>query len=287
MRIRKDKASNYRAIFFNGKTIRQRINPNEPISSLKNPEIEDVAINNKCFANCPYCYTSATSNGINFDNIVDKANHVWGNLEENDRPFQIAIGGAGESTIHPDWVEFVKTVRNLNIVPNYTTNGMHLSNDVLSATEKYCGGVAISYHPHIKKVFRKSVDILSELNTRLNVHIIIGSKQSLIDLYNIFDFYKEKIEYFVLLPYQAAGRASNIETKSTWKEMFSWVSNSDEKTKNKFAFGALFYNYFIKNDVDLNINIYEPELYSGYRVFDESYKQIRISSYNTDFKEIK
>ena len=74
MRIRTDIKANYRGIFFDGKTIRQRINPSIPISSPEFAENEDVAINNKCFANCPYCYTSAMSTGQNFTNIMDIIN---------------------------------------------------------------------------------------------------------------------------------------------------------------------------------------------------------------------
>ena len=153
MKVRVDVNANYRAVFFNGKTIRQRIDISKPITTPQYAEIEDVGINTACLANCSYCYTNALKNGINFENIVEKAEQVWGVREPNDRPFQIAIGASGESTMHPDWVPFVKKVNELGIVPNYTTNGMHLTDDILKATEEYCGGVAVSYHPHIAKVF--------------------------------------------------------------------------------------------------------------------------------------
>ena len=73
MKIRTYPESNYKAIFFNGKTIRQKINDDLPFKVTKTPEIEDVAINSKCFAQCSYCYTSATKKGTNFENIIQKA----------------------------------------------------------------------------------------------------------------------------------------------------------------------------------------------------------------------
>lgn len=284
MKIRIDINANYKAIFFNGKTIRQRIDNSKPILTPQFAEIEDVAINDKCFAACSYCYTSAKSTGINFESIVEKSNNVWGIRSQNDRPFQIAIGGAGESTIHPDWVEFVKTVSSFGIVPNYTTNGMHLSEKLLEATEEYCGGVAVSYHPHIQKVFDTSLNKLSEIKTMLNVHLIIGDEKSLIDAKNIFERWKYKVKYFVMLPYQAVGRGKEIEVKNTWKEMFVWINSLSEEEKNKFAFGALFYPYLQRNEIDLDIDVYEPEIYSGYRIFDDSYMNLRISSYNINYK---
>lgn len=285
MKIRIDKGANYRGIFFNGKTIRQRLDPNLPITSPKYAEIEDVAINNKCLANCSYCYTNALKSGTNFEDIVSKADSIWGIREQNDRPFQIAIGGAGESTLHPDWVPFVKKVNELGIVPNYTTNGMHLSDEILKATEDYCGGVAVSYHPHIVNVFNKAIHTLSTIKTRLNVHVIVGDKKSLIDLQSIYETYKDMIEYLVILPYQAVGRGVEIEVEETWKEMFEWLDTLPTKRVNQFAFGALFYEYLLKNDTRLDINLYEPEIYSGYRLFDESFLKLRKSSYDLTYKD--
>lgn len=286
MKVRFDESANYKAVFFNGKTIRQRLNPSLPITAPRFAEIEDVAINDKCFANCSYCYTSATKHGSNFENIIEKAKDVWGSIEQNHRPFQIAIGGAGESTIHPQWVEFVKTVHELGIVPNYTTNGMHLSEAVLKATEDYCGGVAVSYHPHIKTTFNNAINKFSTIKTRLNVHLIIGDKKSLMDAQAIYETYKDVIEYFVMLPYQAHGRGQSIDVNETWSEMFMWIDTLPSARQKQFAFGALFYDWLLKNKLSLNIDIYEPEIYSGYRMFDDSYKMLRKSSYNLEPKTI-
>lgn len=284
MRVRQYKDKNYKAVFFNGKTIRMKFDQTKPFLTPETPDLEDVALNSLCYAACTYCYTSATKKGVNFPNIVDKAHEVWGSLKLEDRPFQIAIGGAGESTIHPDWVEFVKTVKGLGIMPNYTTNGMHLSDNVLKGTDDYCGGVAVSYHPHIKNVFDRSIDKLSELNTKLNAHIIIGDNQSLVDLKHLYNKYKDKIDYFVILPYQAAGRAIVIDVDNVWKETFKWVSSLDIERQGQFAFGALFYEWMKINDVNLQIDLYEPEMFSGYRLMDDTYKILRKSSYNLEKK---
>jgi hypothetical protein len=284
IKIRQDKSANYKSIFFDGKTIRMRLDNSKPILTPTNPEIEDVAINSKCFANCSYCYTSATKEGSNYDNIVEKAHLVWGSLPETERPFQIAIGGAGESTIHPDWVNFVKEVNILGIMPNYTTNGMHLSEEVLKATEAYCGGVAVSYHPHIPLVFHKAIKTLSEIKTRLNVHVILGDAESLDALQSIYYTYADVLDYIVVLPYHAACRAKEIDTKKVWLEAFEWINTVES---SKFAFGALFYNFLLENKVGLNMSIYEPEIYSGYRMMDDSYNLLRTSSYDLTPKKIK
>ena len=277
IKTRQEKENNYKSIFFDGKTIRTRINPLKPISEPNYPEIEDVAINSKCFANCPYCYTSATKHGKNFYNILNKANEVW----TTKKPFQIAIGGAGEPTLHPNFNQFLKVVHDLDILPNYTTNGMHLNDDILNYTNHYCGGVAVSYHPHISKVFFKAIEILKELDIKLNAHIIIGEKDSLSILKDVYDRVGSELDYLVILPYQAVGRAKNIETYNIWSECFEWIS---KQNLHKFAYGALFYDYLNKNKIPFDIDVYEPEIYSGYRIMDDSYRIIRKSSYNLEPK---
>jgi hypothetical protein len=53
MKIRTDLSANYKAAFLpSGKTARMRLRQNEPFGVPKTPEIEDVAINSKCLANC-------------------------------------------------------------------------------------------------------------------------------------------------------------------------------------------------------------------------------------------
>jgi len=287
MRIRTYPQSNYRAIFINGKTVRQKLDYSKDFSTPPTPELEDIALNSKCYANCSYCYTSATKNGVNFTNIVDKAKEVWGSLDIKERPFQIAIGGAGESTIHPHWIDFVKAVKELSIVPNYTTNGMHLSKEIINATIDYCGGVAVSYHPHIKNVFSESITKLEKIREeklKLNVHVIVGDNQSFLDLQMIYETFKDRLDYFVILPYQAAGRGISIDTKETWLKTFDWIGALPLERQTQFAFGALFFDFLKENTISLNVDMYEPEIFSGYRLLDDSYKLLRKSSYDLNPK---
>lgn len=280
MRIRTSIEHNYRGVFHRGKTIRQKVDRDKPFLALPYAELEDIGINTRCLANCSYCYTSAIKNGKDFDNIIDKALEVYGSMSLNERPFQVAIGGSGEATMHKDFVEFVKTIKSLEILPNYTTNGMHLTEQVLMATQDHCGGVAVSYHPHIQKTFFGALEKLSVLDTILNVHFIIGEPGSAKTFVDLYERVSDKIDYFVLLPYQAAGRAKVVETSKEWDELFDFLQKNELE---KLAFGALFYDYMQRKKEkvqNLDLDIYEPEIFSGYRLFDDSYKTLRKSSYD-------
>jgi len=144
MRQRKEITANYSSVFINGKTLRMPIIDTEPITELKYPEFYDVGINSLCYGRCPYCYTCATNKGVNFSNIVEKIKSFFGSMDLNERPYQVALGGSGEPTLHDKFIGVLKTFHDLNIAPNYTTNRMHLNDEIIDATKKYCGGVLIS-----------------------------------------------------------------------------------------------------------------------------------------------
>lgn len=272
MRIRQQ--GKYKAFFTDSfKTL--RLSGAAPLTA----ELEDVAINDKCLAACPYCYTNALKTGRNFEGILEKADRVWGGVPLNDRPFQIAIGGAGEPTMHPEFTLFLEKVRGLDIVPNYTTNGMHLTDEILEATSKWCGGVALSWHPHIPKVFEKAASRLREIETKLNFHVIIGSEESLVDLERLYETYKDDVEYFVILPYQATGRAKEMQVEEVWLRCFRWISEKPLERQRQFAFGALFHPFLLRQAIPLEMSIYNPDIYSGYRIMNETYQKLYKSSY--------
>lgn len=279
-RIREFKDRNYRAIYnkVSGETLRIAIDNTKEIMPLEYPELLDISFGTKCLANCPFCYTSAIKNGVNYPNLVEKINSIFGVMSENEKPFQVAIGGGGEPTLHPEFIPAMKAFYDLGITPNYTTNGMHLTEDVLEATRKYSGGVAVSCHPHLDKVWKKAVKTLTENNIRTNVHIIIGEPNSVNRFKQIYDEFNGIVEYFVLLPYQAVGRAQEVNTKKEFDLLFDGLPSNI----TNIAFGALFYEYILQNPdktKKLNISIYEPETMSGYMMMDEN-PIIRKSSYD-------
>jgi hypothetical protein len=201
-------------------------------------------------------------------------------MSENERPFQVAIGGGGEPTLHPEFRDAVKAFRELGIMPNYTTNAMHLNPEVIQATVEYCGGVAISCHPHLDKVWKAGVKTLTDNNIRTNLHIIVGEPGSTDRFWEIVDEFNDKIEYFVLLPYQVAGRAAAVETDEEWTKLFDSLLKRNQKN---IAFGALFYDFICQHKdkyKSFEISLYEPETMSGYLMMEDGEMIIRKSSYD-------
>ena len=235
--------------------------------------------------NCHFCYTSAIKNGVNYSNLVQKISDWFGVLDENQRPFQVAIGGGGEPTLHPEFPAAVKRFSELGIMPNYTTNAMHLTDEVMEATTTYCGGVAISCHPHLDKVWKKGIETLTNAKVRTNVHIIVGEPGSADRFWEIYNEFNGLVEYFVILPYQAAGRAQEVDTKDEWTKLFDTLL---EVRPPNIAFGALFYPFILEHSEKykgFDISLYEPEVMSGYLMMEDGDMVIRRSSYDLLPKE--
>src|ERR1035437_1689821 len=97
IKTRREDSANYRSVFFNGKTIRIPIDPTKPITELKFPEFYDVSLGNKCeTGKCPWCYAKGNPKGIHYKDVAQKIQNFFGPMTENQRPYQVAIGGQQE-----------------------------------------------------------------------------------------------------------------------------------------------------------------------------------------------
>lgn len=266
-RLRVERSANYAAVFTDSfDTVHWKLDPNKPYSELASPELYDIAINNKCFGRCPYCYISSVPEGVNYRNVVEKAHSYFGSsMSPDERPFQVAIGGAGEPTLHPEFPAFLAALCDLGIVPNYTTNGMHLSPAVLDATEAYTGGVAVTAHKHLDKHWRRAIEKLHGI-TRLNLHFIPMSKDDVEWMMNVAHEYAEKIDYFVVLPYQAIGFGEPLDMQAVYEFMFRLLKVTKDRMPElfkQFAFGAMFYDE-LKKRPWVGADLYEHGLFSKY-----------------------
>lgn len=253
---------NYNAIWQNLKTVRlgQGVAQELPPTCS---EFYDVSLGTKCNLECPFCYTNALHTGVFYKDVCEKAKMFFGEMDENSKPFQIAIGSEGEPTIHPEFISFLQTIYDLGIVPNYTTNGITLASEdnkeLLEATEKYCGGVAVSantWNENINKTWKKAVDNLKGIDININIHYIISDKASIDKFVSEVYPYVNDILYFVLLPLMPSGRSVCKYTQ----EAFEYLLSKDLNW-SKIAFGAHFYD-LLKQQDKIKCWLYPPESFS-------------------------
>jgi len=274
---------NYKGIHLNGKTIRIALDPKKPIGELLYPEFYDVKVTPYCKGNCPYCYQNSLCTSDHPDNIIEKFMSFFGSLTENQKPFQIAFGG-GEPTSHPKFCDLMITSYEMGIVPNYTTNGMWVDysdqeiSDLIFVTKNFCGGVAVSTHPHLKQYWEKATDIYVSENIFTNLHIIIGDRKSIDDFMEVYHKYHGLVKYFVLLPLTAQGRA-----KESFLDWDYFQKNIDGSPAD-IAFGANFYPFLMQDPSRFKVSLYEPEIMSAYLDLEDM--KVYKSSFSTEEKII-
>jgi MoaA/NifB/PqqE/SkfB family radical SAM enzyme len=288
---------NYNALWCNLKTV--RLGEGKALELPANEsEFYDVGINTKCNAECPFCYVSASGQGINYPNICETwkkwMDTFWEKQEDRvlltNKPFQIAIGSTGEPTIHPEFCYFLRTVYYSGVVPNYTTNGIvlaswddpmsanyELANEILKYTSKYVGGVAVSFgNKHLRKYAREAVRGLINIgNTNVNIHHIISDKESVDEFVAEWVRYGSDILYHVLLPLMPSGRSSEGVTEGTFEYLEEVIEKNNIKN---VAFGA----HFIKDLRDSKIKtwLYDEQSFSKNIILTKDLVQITPSSFD-------
>jgi len=291
IRTRTELQANYKSVFCNGKTIRMPIDNSKPITELKWPEFVDLCLNSRCRTgqtllkqqdgskqNCYYCYASASLNGEYFKNVVEKVKWLFEQMTLNQRVLQVAIGGGGEPLEHEDFWKVCETLVDLQIVPNFTTNGMLVTDETVSRTKELGNACAITLHEHMEPFWRRALKKFVKSGAKLNVHNIISDTASILKFEQQYKELKDDVDYFVLLPYMNVGHAAKHPKKIDFETLERVVDKI--YLEGKLAFGANFYNWLGKNNHKFNLNLYLPEIFSKYVVLDQDVPQF----YNNSFE---
>lgn len=85
---------------------------------------------------------------------------------------QVALGGAGNPNDHRDFVKILEYTHSKGIIPNYTTAGIELTDEMVEATKKYCGAVAVSWYNQ-----KYSVDAINKFldaGCKTSIHFVLS-----------------------------------------------------------------------------------------------------------------
>lgn len=242
-RMRKfDKENNYWAIF-NGNTgsyvrsgILEYIDKGRLIDTgidpfmSSFPELIDIGIMERCVCKdkCNVdCYQKACDRtGKNmslqdFKRIID---------EFKGKVFQVALGGAGDPDTHEEFEEILKICANANIVPNFTTSGICMTNEKAKLCKEYCGAVAVSEHFH--EYTDKAVKLLLDNGVKTNIHYVLSNKtiDNAINILSGLNQYREGINAIVFLLYKPVGLGKNeLVLKANDKKVIEFFKTLDNR----------------------------------------------------------
>jgi len=130
------------------------------------PLLIDVGIMGSCLNACAFCYQGNKKEPHmtleNFKLLIDQVKHHTN---------QVALGGRGDPNLHPQFKEIVEYARKNNVVPNYTTSGINMTDEQIEIS-KLCGAVAVSDYDN--KYTYTALKKLMDAGIKTNIHIIFS-----------------------------------------------------------------------------------------------------------------
>lgn len=182
------------------------------------PEILDLEISSgKCSGNCKFCYKSNGSmNQSTYNLTFEQFKIIFDKIP--DSLTQIAFGICDIDT-NPDFFKMMKYSRENGIVPNYTCNGLYMSDTHIKDTIEYCGAIAVSI-VNEKESLKTIKRLVKNGMKYVNVHYML-SEETFQNAFKLIDILKDMdgINAIVFLQYKPKGRN---------KESFKVISSIDK-----------------------------------------------------------
>jgi len=173
------------------------------------PELVDISISNHCTKGCTFCYRNSKPNNIfmsleDYETVIKSLqDDKWGNV------FQVALGG-GEPLEHPYFIDILELTRYYNIVPNFTTNGLCITQKIANLIKPLIGVAAISYQD-IKTIPSSKANIFIDSGLKTNIHFIMNKnsiKQGIEILKGNYNYILEGFNAIIFLTYKPMGRGN-------------------------------------------------------------------------------
>lgn len=192
------------------------------------PELADISISNHCTKGCDFCYRDSKANSSfmqldDYEYIMKQLNHQeWGNV------FQVALGG-GEPLEHPDFMKIIDVTLKYGVVPNFTTNGIHLTNDLITRLKKKVGAVALSTID-INNIDRSLTQNLKINNIKCNIHYVLNNLNIVqaIDILNGgYNSHLQDTNSIIFLTYKPIGRADNFRNLELNRNFLNFIKLVD------------------------------------------------------------
>ena len=141
------------------------------------PHLIDVGVMGHCIHGktglCVKAGIECYQNGLSIDkpnmNIDD---FRWIAEQCNGRCNQLALGGRGDPDQHEFFEDLLKISRENNLVPNFTTSGYGMTEEIAHLCLEYCGAVAVSWYRSEYTI--SAITKLLDAGVKTNIHYVVG-----------------------------------------------------------------------------------------------------------------
>jgi MoaA/NifB/PqqE/SkfB family radical SAM enzyme len=206
------------------------------------PELADISISNHCTKGCDFCYRDSTANQSfitlkDYERILRELIHPkWGSV------FQVALGG-GEPFEHPHLREIIDLTVTHKIVPNLTTNGLHINRDWIDTLREKVGAIAVSTD-NVNEIDYDKIALLTNCGVRTNIHYLLNKcniAQASQILNGSFDERLSGLNSIIFLTHKPSGRAKAKNTLQYNDDLRAFIQLIDNrKTSFRIGFDACF-----------------------------------------------
>jgi hypothetical protein len=206
----------------------------KPYTSGSRPELVDIKITDYCPYGCKFCYQSSTEKGKHAPlGILQQLAY---NCKEA-KVFEVALGG-GETTMHPQFIEVLKSFSWNGVTPNFTTFNMSWmrEKDKVEAVEQYCRSFAVSDPHSIKDIARWNDDHPSGYTDKKGIKATLQLPLGCYDEKSIKRALDAAAALYIpvtLLGFKSHGRAEKLLPENA-----SWIIDYLVKSDSFHAFGA-------------------------------------------------
>jgi len=161
---------------------------------LSAPESVHIAVTHRCNYKCPSCYVD---NSITEEMTTEEIKALIDEMADM-KVFQLAIGG-GEPFLRDDLIDIVRYARQKGVIPNITTNGSLITEDVADKLSGYIGQIQISVNGHNKALHEsarekgnfdavlRSIDILRKHKVSFGINTLL-SRDNVNEIGNLMAF---------------------------------------------------------------------------------------------------
>lgn len=151
-------------------------------------------------------------------------NFKWIAEQSKGKCNQFALGGRGDPDQHEHFEEILKICRQNDIVPNFTTSGYGMTEEIAKLCKQYCGAVAVSWYR--SEYTLKAIQMLLDAGVKTNIHYVLGKNsidEALERLQN--EDFPKGINAVIFLLHKPAGQGTKA----------NMLSANDERVTKFFA----------------------------------------------------
>ena len=97
----------------------------------------------------------------------------WIAEQSKGRCNQFALGGRGDPDQHEEFETLLNICHENMLVPNFTTSGYGMTEEIAQLCKKYCGAVAVSWYR--SEYTLNAIQMLLKAGVKTNIHYVLGN----------------------------------------------------------------------------------------------------------------